>query len=92
MPEFTDYERARLYNDARRRVERVEHAVTPEVVSHRRFIAFGVILGLTKAGALRQEQANELLALLQLGVEFEDALREALQFCPSPYKEATPDA
>lgn len=81
---FTELARNRLYNDARYRVEQVDRVTSPEVAEHRRFIAFGVILGLTKAGALSEDGANELLTLLhtttppEIGEAFDTALQAAL--------------
>lgn len=67
MAEFTQNTRARLYNDARHRVDMVDEAPTVEIAQNRRFLAFGMILGLLKAGALTEDQANELLEALQDG-------------------------
>lgn len=64
---FTELARARLYNDARHRVDMVDLAPTVEIARDRRFLAFGMILGLLKAGALHEDQANELLDALQDG-------------------------
>lgn len=82
MPDFSETTRNRLYNDTRAQIERVDR--TPEGAGHRRFIAFGQILGLTKAGVLREAEADELLTLLQVtsppqvGERFEADLRVAL--------------
>ena len=89
MPEFTEHERAHLYALARQQVRFITLADSMEAASNRRFVAMGVIQGLSLSGALTGAQAAELAMEMQATAvqQIDRLFHKTLRDCQPPEPE-----